>query len=238
MSARVPMLQKASHLRPPVARTVVGCGPIGGVVAMARDSASAANKSEADCSAKRWPALETGRRRSCSSRIRREGRLVMGRLIVRHERLMWSVMLTASFVGFAVTQAGAQTDQAPTGAYLFRTYCASCHGVNALGDGPLATAMRRKPANLTEILKRHDGVFPSDKVFRHHRRSNESPRSRWERHAGLGRRLQPLPGWRRSGFGESANRRAGGVPRNHPAPSGRLARPMTSAIGYRRADGR
>ena len=90
----------------------------------------------------------------------------MGRLIVRHKRLMWSVMLTASFVGFAVTQAGAQTDQAPTGAYLFRTYCASCHGVNALGDGPLATAMRRKPANLTEILKRHDGVFPSDKVFR------------------------------------------------------------------------
>jgi mono/diheme cytochrome c family protein len=72
-------------------------------------------------------------------------------------------MLTASFVGFAVTQAGAQ---APTGAYLFRTYCASCHGTNAQGDGPLASAMRRKPANLTEILKRHDGVFPSDKVFR------------------------------------------------------------------------
>ena len=42
----------------------------------------------------------------------------MGRLIVRQRRLLWSAMLTASFVGFAVTQAGAQTDQAPTGALL------------------------------------------------------------------------------------------------------------------------
>jgi hypothetical protein len=29
----------------------------------------------------------------------------------------------------------------------------------------LAAAMRRKPANLTEILKREGGVFPSAKVF-------------------------------------------------------------------------
>jgi mono/diheme cytochrome c family protein len=90
----------------------------------------------------------------------------MSRIISLRVGLMSAAVLTASLVGFGVAPAAAQSDQAPTGAYLFRTYCASCHGTNAQGDGPLAAAMRRKPANLTEILKRHDGVFPADKVFR------------------------------------------------------------------------
>ncbi len=90
----------------------------------------------------------------------------MRRLVVPQVGLMSAVALTASLVGFAVAPAAAQTDQAPTGAYLFRTYCASCHGPSAQGDGPLAAAMKRKPPNLTEILKRNDGVFPADKVFR------------------------------------------------------------------------
>lgn len=80
--------------------------------------------------------------------------------------VMSVVALTMAFLGLGTLPAYAQPDAAPTGAYLFRTYCASCHGTAAQGDGPLATAMRRKPPNLTEILKRHDGVFPADKVFR------------------------------------------------------------------------
>jgi len=53
-----------------------------------------------------------------------------------------------------------------TGSYLFRTYCASCHGTSARGDGPLAESMRRPPADLTEIARRNNGVFPRDQVFR------------------------------------------------------------------------
>jgi mono/diheme cytochrome c family protein len=52
------------------------------------------------------------------------------------------------------------------GADLFRMYCASCHGTSATGDGPLASAMRRKPPNLTEIAKRQKGAYPSDLVFK------------------------------------------------------------------------
>ncbi len=52
------------------------------------------------------------------------------------------------------------------GSELFRTYCASCHGTAARGDGPLASAMSRKPADLTEIAKRNGGQFPSEMVFR------------------------------------------------------------------------
>ena len=77
-----------------------------------------------------------------------------------------ALVLAVACVALAAGPAAAQTGDAQNGAYLFRTYCASCHGPSALGDGPLAAAMRRKPANLTEILKRNSGVFPADKVFR------------------------------------------------------------------------
>jgi nucleotide-binding universal stress UspA family protein/mono/diheme cytochrome c family protein len=66
-----------------------------------------------------------------------------------------------------VTAANAQEyKQSTPGAAVFQTYCASCHGTSARGDGPLASSMRRKPANLTEIAKRNGGEFPSDLVFR------------------------------------------------------------------------
>lgn len=52
------------------------------------------------------------------------------------------------------------------GGELFRTYCATCHGPAARGDGPLASSMTRKPADLTEIAKRNGGQFPPELVFR------------------------------------------------------------------------
>lgn len=65
----------------------------------------------------------------------------------------------------AQPHAAAQAADAALGQYLFRTYCASCHGMTARGDGPLADEMRRRPSNLTEIAKRHDGVYPSELVY-------------------------------------------------------------------------
>lgn len=53
-----------------------------------------------------------------------------------------------------------------TGAEVFRTYCATCHGQLGRGDGPLADSMRRKPADLTEIARRNNGEYPSELVYR------------------------------------------------------------------------
>jgi mono/diheme cytochrome c family protein len=64
------------------------------------------------------------------------------------------------------SRAQAQSPTGASGEYLFRTYCAVCHGQGAKGDGPLAASMRVKPANLTEISKRANGPFPKDMVFR------------------------------------------------------------------------
>ena len=85
----------------------------------------------------------------------------------RTHRLGIAAALT--FAGAVLTSAplGAQTrPSAASGDYLFRTYCASCHGTSARGDGPLADSMRTRPADLTEIAKRNKGVFPREQVFR------------------------------------------------------------------------
>jgi mono/diheme cytochrome c family protein len=55
---------------------------------------------------------------------------------------------------------------ASTGSELFATYCASCHGTDATGHGPLARALRHAPPNLTEIARSNGGVFPTARVHR------------------------------------------------------------------------
>ena len=47
-----------------------------------------------------------------------------------------------------------------SGEYLYRTFCASCHGESAKGDGPVSDILRRHPPDLTAIATR--GVFPRD----------------------------------------------------------------------------
>jgi mono/diheme cytochrome c family protein len=77
--------------------------------------------------------------------------------------LVAGVMLAPGMVTSATAQ---EYKQSNTGAEVYRTYCASCHGTAARGDGPLASAMKKKPANLTEIAKRNGGLFPSEIVFK------------------------------------------------------------------------
>jgi nucleotide-binding universal stress UspA family protein/mono/diheme cytochrome c family protein len=79
--------------------------------------------------------------------------------------------ILAAIVMFApglATTASAQEayKQTTAGAAVYQSYCTSCHGTAGRGDGPLASAMTKKPANLTEIAKRNGGVFPSELVFR------------------------------------------------------------------------
>jgi len=50
------------------------------------------------------------------------------------------------------------------GARIFRTHCASCHGVNGNGDGPVAPALKTKVPQLTTLTKRNGGTFPTGRV--------------------------------------------------------------------------
>src|SRR5512146_833053 len=67
------------------------------------------------------------------------------------------------------TYAGAGPMQTPfrdTGAVLFGTYCASCHGRNGHGDGPVAENLRTQPPNLTQLAKLNGGMFPAERTRR------------------------------------------------------------------------
>jgi mono/diheme cytochrome c family protein len=52
------------------------------------------------------------------------------------------------------------------GAVLYRAYCASCHGENGKGDGPVAPALKATVPDLTVITKNNGGKFPVARVQR------------------------------------------------------------------------
>jgi mono/diheme cytochrome c family protein len=82
-------------------------------------------------------------------------------------------LLLALFIALACVTASAQTvkktavtpTSAASGEEMFKTYCAPCHGVDGKGDGPAASALKKTPANLTELAKRNGGKFPELKVY-------------------------------------------------------------------------
>lgn len=77
--------------------------------------------------------------------------------------------LTLLLVGPGVAQDSrpkAPQKEEYVGSALFRTYCATCHGLSAKGDGPLADHLRFRPPDLTLIAKRNDGKWDADKAAR------------------------------------------------------------------------
>jgi mono/diheme cytochrome c family protein len=87
--------------------------------------------------------------------------------------LLW-MLFTVLALGGATTDAhapgagqSASVRQLMNGEQLFRSYCAACHGANGKGNGPVASALKTPPADLTLIAKRNGGKFPLDSVTRY-----------------------------------------------------------------------
>jgi mono/diheme cytochrome c family protein len=51
-----------------------------------------------------------------------------------------------------------------SGVEMYKTWCASCHGLQGKGDGPAAAALKIPPADLTRLAKKNGGKFPMEKV--------------------------------------------------------------------------
>jgi mono/diheme cytochrome c family protein len=47
------------------------------------------------------------------------------------------------------------------GSDLFRSYCASCHGADGKGRGPVANVLKVPPADLTTLARRNGGKYPA-----------------------------------------------------------------------------
>jgi nucleotide-binding universal stress UspA family protein/cytochrome c5 len=82
------------------------------------------------------------------------------------KKLAVAAAVIAAMLVLPAAASAQEMKQTTPGGETFRTYCATCHGTSARGDGPLAPSMRKKPANLTEIAKRNGDVFPAELVFK------------------------------------------------------------------------
>ena len=47
----------------------------------------------------------------------------------------------------------------------YRDNCASCHGMNGQGDGPMRSSLVKPPADLTTIAQRNGGQFPQELIW-------------------------------------------------------------------------
>lgn len=57
----------------------------------------------------------------------------------------------------------------------FQRSCATCHGMDAKGNGPSAAALNVKPADLTQLSKQHGGVFLFWRVYEKIDGKDEAP---------------------------------------------------------------
>lgn len=53
---------------------------------------------------------------------------------------------------------------AARGAALYHRHCATCHGIDAAGQGPMAAVLTLQPADLTALRTGNGGVFPIIRV--------------------------------------------------------------------------
>jgi mono/diheme cytochrome c family protein len=51
-----------------------------------------------------------------------------------------------------------------SGQDMFQTWCATCHGTDAKGNGPAAAALKKAPPDLTQLKKQNHGKFPTERV--------------------------------------------------------------------------
>ena len=86
------------------------------------------------------------------------------------------LLLTA--IAVTVTVSMAYADQAKTkviipvcktlptsGKQMYTSYCAPCHGMDGKGFGPVASALKAPPTDLTVLTKNNRGKFPDTHIF-------------------------------------------------------------------------
>lgn len=89
--------------------------------------------------------------------------------------MLKQILVTALAATFAVGFSNADQSKtkvtipvnktAPTsGKQMYSSYCAPCHGVDGRGQGPVASALKAPPTDLTALTKNNRGKFPDTHI--------------------------------------------------------------------------
>jgi len=82
----------------------------------------------------------------------------------------WAILILPIMLGiYGYSQVKIKHTPAPetnpaSGAEMYRTYCAVCHGVDGKGDGPAAPELKQALPDLTLLSKHNRGTFPNFRV--------------------------------------------------------------------------
>jgi len=86
--------------------------------------------------------------------------------------LFFLVVLLGSFIALATAQqkdikhVPVKPTSPASGHEMYTTYCAVCHGKDGKGAGPAAGALKVPPPDLTTLVQKNAGKYPSDRVSR------------------------------------------------------------------------
>lgn len=79
---------------------------------------------------------------------------------------MKSAALKLTVLGLALCGGAVMAQQKMDfGKREFEANCASCHGVDGKGKGPIVELLRRSPPDLTQLAKNNQGVFPMNRLY-------------------------------------------------------------------------
>jgi mono/diheme cytochrome c family protein len=72
------------------------------------------------------------------------------------------LMVASVIIGLNASGWGEELD---AGKAEYLSSCATCHGSDGNGKGPLSSKLKAKPADLTTLAKKNNGVFPLSAVY-------------------------------------------------------------------------
>ncbi|SRR5579871_4872113 len=75
--------------------------------------------------------------------------------------MKWLIIASLT-AGFCVS---ARADEFDIGKSEFQSSCASCHGADGKGKGPVSEQLKVPPPDLTILAKKNNGVFPTNAVY-------------------------------------------------------------------------
>jgi mono/diheme cytochrome c family protein len=80
----------------------------------------------------------------------------------KYQMLAWAASMGTAIFYFSQTGWAGDAD---TGRALYLKYCASCHGSDGKGKGPVSQDLKVKIPDLTTLKKTNKGSFPSARVM-------------------------------------------------------------------------
>ena len=79
--------------------------------------------------------------------------------------LILMLMAGLSAVAQQIKKVPARYTSPVSGKAMYMNQCAACHGAEAKGNGPAATALKTPPTDLTVLAKNNNGKFPANHVY-------------------------------------------------------------------------